>query len=81
MLFTMPDEESLSGVTLTNTTNTQGSKDATSTPPDNAAILARDDGHQKLAEMMNQFPVCAIFRNFGTLSALSILYIKQNYVD
>lgn len=72
----MPDEESLSGATLTNTTNTQGSKDATSTPPGSAAILARGDGHQKLAEMMNQFPVCAVFRNFGTLGALNILYYQ-----
>lgn len=72
----MPDEESLSGVTLTNTTNTKCSSNTADAAFDPAAVLARGDGHYKLAEMMNQLPACAIFRTFGTSNALNILYYQ-----
>lgn len=75
LALTMPDEESLSGATLTTTSTIPASKEA-SAAANNAAILAAGDGHEKLAEMMNRLPTCAVFRTFGTLSAINILYYQ-----
>lgn len=76
LALTMPDEESLSGATLTATTTTPESKEVNTAKFDSAAILAAGDGHQKLAEMMNNFPTYAVFRTFGTLNAINILYYQ-----
>lgn len=70
----MGDEESLSGATSTN---------AASTPPPRAVnritsgeILRAMGGYHEIAGLMNKFPITAVFKRFGRLNYLNILYFQ-----
>lgn len=70
----MGDEESLSGATSTN---------AASTPPPKAVdritsgeILRAMGGYHEIAGLMNKFPITAVFKRFGWLNYLNILYFQ-----
>ena len=66
----MPDEESISGATITNPNNAH--VDDNSRPKDPQHC----EGYHKLADMMADYPAAAIFRGFGSLNALNLLYYQ-----
>lgn len=71
----MGDEESLSGATATNTPSgpqTNGTQAAASTTSDEYTL----GGYHEIASMMARWPVTAIFKRFGFLSYLNILYLQ-----
>jgi len=71
----MGDEESLSGATATNTPSdpqTNDSQAAASTASGEFTI----GGYHEIASMMARWPVTAIFKRFGFLNYLNILYLQ-----
>lgn len=71
----MGDEESLSGATATNTpsrTQTNDSQAAASTASDEVTF----GGYHEIASMMARWPVTAIFKRYGFLNYLNILYLQ-----
>lgn len=68
----MPDEESISGATVSASTSTPD-KDATRT---NTADESKRQGYQRLADLMELYPAGGIFRQFGSLNALNLLYYQ-----
>lgn len=71
----MGDEESLSGATATN--------NASAPPPPKVEnhqtsieILRAMGGYHEIAGMMTKFPITAVFKRFGFLNYLNILYFQ-----
>jgi len=73
----MPDEESLSGATATvgnETSNLQSRSSAIEiTLP---KIPPKTGGYHEIAELMARYPATAVFKRFGFLNALDILYLQ-----
>lgn len=69
----MPDEESLSnGINLGINANA-GKPEANNSTVD---PVSSPQGYQRLASMMAEYPANAIFRHFGFMNALNLLYYQ-----
>ena len=66
----MPDEESISGATIAATNNGQDAESPNLEGPQHC------EGYQKLADMMSEYPAGAVFRQFGPLNHLNLLYYQ-----
>jgi hypothetical protein len=69
----MPDEESVSdGATLGADSSAGNSQD--SYPAEDQ--ISNPQGYERLANMMAEYPANAVFRQFGSLSTLNLLYYQ-----
>lgn len=73
----MPDEESVSDGT------TIGAEANAEIPQDSgpAAQASSPQGHQRLADFMAEHPANAVFRRFGSLNALNLLYYQAELTE
>lgn len=68
----MPDEESISGATVSASGPTP-EKDGSKSSVDDTS---KRQGYQRLADLMELYPAAGIFRQFGSLNALNLLYYQ-----
>ena len=66
----MPDEESISGVTIAATSHGLNAEPPKLEGPQHC------EGYQKLADMMAEYPAGAVFRQFGPMNHLNLLYYQ-----
>lgn len=70
----MPDEESISGATVSGTGPQQKNEGKVC---HSSGEPRRREGYQKLADLMANYPASAIFCQFGSLNALNLLYYQS----